>query len=50
MANEVVLKIKVDDDGTLRAVGNEAAGAAESMEQVGKSTDKTTSKKKQYNW
>ena len=48
-ANEVVLKIKVDDDGTLRAVGNEAEGAAAGVEKVGKSTEKTTVKKKQYN-
>ncbi len=40
MANQVELKVLVDDDGTLRAVGNEAQKAAGKTDDLGKSNDK----------
>ena len=40
MANQVELKVLVDDDGTLRAVGNEAQRAAGKTDDLGKSNDK----------
>ena len=40
MANEINLKIKVGDDGTLKIVGKEADKAAKSTDNLGKSTDK----------
>ena len=40
MANQVELKVIVDDDGTLRAVGNEAQKAADKTDDLGKSNDK----------
>ena len=49
MANSVELKVIVDDDGTLRAVSNDAEKAGKSTEDLGKKTDKTTGKRRQYN-
>ena len=39
-SNQVELKVIVDDDGTLRAVGNEAKAAAGKTDDLGKSSDK----------
>ena len=36
MANEIRLKIKVDDDGSLSIVGKEAKTASEELDKVGK--------------
>ena len=41
MANEIKISIKVDDDGSLQIVGNEAKAAAGELDKVSKSTDKT---------
>ena len=38
-SNQVELKVIVDDDGTLRAVGNEAKAAAGKTDDLGKSSD-----------
>ena len=38
-SNQVELKVIVDDDGTLRAVGNEAKDAAGKTDDLGKSSD-----------
>ena len=49
MANSVELKVIVDDDGTLKAVSGDAEKAGKSTEDLGKKTDKTTGKRRQYN-
>ena len=40
MANEIILNIKVDDNGTLSIVGNEAEAASDKLDKVTDSTDK----------
>lgn len=41
MPNEIKISIRVDDDGSLQIVGNEAKAAASELDNVSKSTDKT---------
>ena len=41
MANEIKLKIKVDDDGSLSIVGKEAKAAADELDGVRDQTDHT---------
>lgn len=49
MANEVNLKIKITDDGTLQVVTKKAKEAAAATDKVRKSTDNATRSKNRYN-
>ena len=49
MANEVNLKIKITDDGTLQVVTKKAKEAAAATDKVRKSTDNATKSKNRYN-
>ena len=49
MANTVTLKFIVDDDGTLRALGNDADVAADKTENVGRATENLNKRKKRFN-
>lgn len=49
MANEVVVTIKVNDDGTLKVVAKDAKKAAGSVDKVTKSTDKLNKSKEGLN-
>ena len=49
MANEINLKIKITDDGTLQVVTKKAKEAAAATDKVRKSTDNATKSKNRYN-
>ena len=46
MANEVLLKVKITDDGTLQVVGDKAEKAAQKTEKLTKSGDKLNKQQK----
>ena len=49
MANSINLKIKVDDDGSLSVIANEAKKAAGATDKLGASTDELSKKRNRYN-
>ncbi|SVD26029.1 uncharacterized protein METZ01_LOCUS378883, partial [marine metagenome] len=49
VANEISLKIKVGDDGTLKVVAKEAEKAAKSTEKLSKSTDTLNKRRNRHN-
>lgn len=49
MANSINLKIKVDDDGTIGIVANEAKKAKKATDNLADSTDNVNTKKNRYN-
>ena len=48
MANEVSLKIKIGDDGTLKVVAKDAEKAAKATDDLGKSTDRVSKSRNKY--
>ena len=48
MANEVSLKIKIGDDGTLKIVAKDAKKAAKATDELGQSTDRVTKSRNRY--
>ncbi|MBR19292.1 MAG: hypothetical protein CMA64_03990 [Euryarchaeota archaeon] len=48
MANEINLKIKVGDDGTLNIVAKEAKKAAKATDELGRSTDRVSKSRSKY--
>ena len=48
MANEVKIRIKIDDNGDLKVIAKEAKGAASATDKLAKSTDKATKASNRY--
>ena len=49
MANDIIIKFRVQKDGTLKAVQKEAEAASKSTKKLGKSTDDLTNSRNRYN-
>ena len=49
MASEIKLRIKVDDDGNLKAIGKKADAAAKGTKKLGTETDTLSKKRSNYN-
>ena len=47
-SNEIILKVKVQKDGSLKIVAKEAEKAAKSTDKLGKSTDRTTKSRSRF--
>lgn len=48
MANDIIIKFRVQKDGTLKAVQSEAEAASKSTKKLGKSTDDLTNSRNRY--
>lgn len=48
MANEVKIRIKIDDNGDLKVIAKEAKGAADATDKLAKSTDKASKSNNRY--
>ena len=48
MANDIIIKFRVEKDGTLKAIQSEAKAASKSTEKLSKSTDQLSSSRNRY--
>ena len=48
MANEVNLKVRISDDGTLDIIAKKSKAAAKATDDLGTSTEKTEKKRNRY--